>query len=294
MTSRRKTPVHLALIFVQLTFGAFHVVGKSVLAHLSPLQMAGLRVVLAAPFLLVLAWRVERVIPARRHLPMLAFLGLFGVFANQVLYALGLKTTTASNAGILMLSIPVFTAAIAAIAGVERSSWRFAVGILVAVVGAFVLLHPGQLVLGGAAAVGNALILGNCLAYALYLVFQRPILSKLPPLTVVAWAFLFGGLGVLLVSWRQLQSLAHLQVPAGVWIGLAYIVLIPTAVNYAINTWALRASSPRLVATYTTLQPVAAAVLAALFLGEMIGPSEVVGFVLIVGGLTVVSSRERP
>jgi drug/metabolite transporter (DMT)-like permease len=290
--SRGRAPVHLALIFVQVTFGAFHVVGKSVLGHLSPLQMAGLRVAFAAPFLLALAWKVERVIPARRHLPILALLGLLGVFANQVLYMLGLNTTTASNAGILMLSIPVFTAGVAAVVGVERPSWRSAVGVGVAVVGAFVFLHPDQLALGRGAALGNALILGNCLAYALYLVLQRPILAELPPLTVVAWAFLFGGLGVLLVSLRQLHSLALAQIPAATWLGVAYIVLIPTAVNYAINTWALRTSSPRLVATYTTLQPVAAAALAALFLGERIGAREVVGFLLIVGGLAVVSGKE--
>jgi drug/metabolite transporter (DMT)-like permease len=289
----RKLRVHAGLLFVQLTFGAFPVVGKGVLATLHPLALAGLRVAFATPLLLLVAWRVERVRPSRRHLPMLALLGLLGMFANQVLYILGLARTTAGNAGILMPSIPVFALAVAGLTGIERLTWRRAAGVGLAVAGAAVMLEPANLSLHGGTTLGNALILANCLSYALYLVLQRPLLRELPPLTVVAWAYVFGSIAVLAVSAPSLASTAWAAVPAAVWIGVAYIVLIPTAVNYAINSWAIRRSSPALVATYTLLQPVIAAGLGVLFLTEAVGGRELGGFVLIVAGLWGVSSRAR-
>jgi drug/metabolite transporter (DMT)-like permease len=285
--------VHAALLFVQLTFGAFHVVGKFVLASLSPLQLASWRVLVAAPLLLVLARRVDRVTPPLQLMPALALLGFFGVFANQVLYVLGLRASGATNAAILMLSIPVFVTLAGSLLGIERPTLRTSGGVACAVVGALVVLNPGQLVLGGQAAVGNALLLGNCLAYALYLVLQRPLLTRVPPLTLVAWSFLFGGVGVVAVSLPELAGLQLAAVPRSAWLGLAYVVAIPTVVNYALNSWAMQRSSAGLVAAYTTLQPVVATVLAVLLLGERPGVAELAGFALIAAGLSLVS-RSNP
>ncbi len=287
----RALAVHLALVFVQITFGAFPVVGKAVLVHLSPLALAVFRVLVSTPLLLVLAWRFERVRPARRDWPALALLGILGVFLNQVLYIFGLQLTSATNAAILMPSIPVFTAAAAAAFGVQRINLRTIGGVLLASAGALTVLDPGRWSASGPACWGDLLILGNCLAYAVYLVLQRPVLRRLPPLTVVAWAFLFGGAATVVASVPSLLDTRVSTLPPTAWIGLTYIVFIPTAVNYALNSWALRRSSPALVAAYTCLQPVAAAALAIVFLGEKLGALQAVGFVLIASGLALVSSR---
>ncbi len=289
MGGRDALRVHAALLFVQLTFGAFHVVGKLVLASLSPLQLAACRVLVAAPVLLVLARRVDRVAPPLELMPAFALLGFFGVFANQVLYVLGLGRSGAANAAILMLSIPVFVALAGALLRIERLSLRTFCGVACAVAGALAVLRPGELALGGQAAIGNALLLGNCLAYALYLVLQRPLLTRVPPLTLVAWSFLFGGAGVVAVSLPDLAALRPAVVPPGAWLGLAYVVAVPTVINYALNSWAIQRSSPGLVAAYTTLQPVVATVLAIPFLGERPGVEELAGFTLIAVGLALVS-----
>jgi drug/metabolite transporter (DMT)-like permease len=277
------------LLAVQLIFGGFHVVGKAVLGELEPLALAGLRVVLATPLLAALAWRHDRVLPARRDLPRLALLGLLGIAANQVLFVIGLKYTTAINASILIPSIPVFTVAAAAVLGIERIGRRRLLGVALSVAGALVLVNPLRFAAGGGTALGNGLILVNCLCYALFLVLQRPILKRLPWRTVIAASFVFGGAGVLVVSVPDLAALDPAAVSTGTWIGVAYIALLSTALAYAINTWAVRRSSPALVAAYGTLQPLATAALAATFLGETFGMAEAAGFALIVAGLWLVS-----
>ncbi|NOZ78080.1 MAG: DMT family transporter [Acidobacteria bacterium] len=282
--------VHAGLLFVQLNFGAFHVSAKAVLAHMHPLTVAGLRVLVATPILLLLAWRHDRLIPSRRDLPWLALLGLLGVFANQLLFIFGLRWTTATNAAILMPSIPVFAAAIAIVGGIERANPRKLAGIVLAVAGALVMLDPGRIELGSRTLAGNAMILANCLSYATFLVVMRRLLHRLPVTTVIAWAFLFGGLGVTAVSASHLAAIPFASVPAFVWILMAYIVLVPTALNYLINTWALARSTPTLVAAYTTLQPLAAGILAAIFLGERAGWPQVTGALLIAAGLWQVSA----
>lgn len=282
--------IHCTLLLVQATFGGFHVVAKAVLSSLSPLALAGLRVGLATPFLVYLAWRRDRMIPERRDLPMLALLGGLGIFANQIFFITGLQWTTATNAAILQPSLPVFAAAVAALLGIERLAPRRLAGILLSVAGALVLVNPLRFASDRDMAVGNLLILLNCLCYALFLVLQRPLLERIPWRTLIAWSFVFGGGGVLLVSLPSLAALRAAEVPAAAWWGVAYIVALPTVFGYAANTWAVRRSSPAMVAAYNTLQPLIAALLAAVFLGERFGWIEGVGFALIVAGLWQVSA----
>jgi drug/metabolite transporter (DMT)-like permease len=284
--------VHLALLAAQLAFGGFHVVAKACLAELAPLALAGLRVAFAAPILVALAWRHDRTLPRGREIGVLALLGGLGVFANQVLFINGLKLTTATNAAILMPSLPVFALAAAALLGIERIGPRRVLGILLSIAGALVVVNPFRFSGGHQAALGNLLILGNCLCYALFLVLQRPILGRLPWRTVIAWAFLLGSLGTLVVAVPDLARLDPARISAGTWLGVAYIVLFASVFAYAANTWAVRRSSPTQVAAYNTLQPVVTAVLAAAFLHERLTWSEGVGFALIATGLWRVSYRK--
>lgn len=282
--------VHAGLLFVQLTFGGFHVVAKAVLAYLHPLALAGLRVLVATPLLLLLAWRHDRILPRRCDLPWLALLGLLGVFSNQLLFILGLRLTTATSAALLMPSIPVFAAAVAIVGRVERASAGRLLGIALSVFGALVMLDPGGFRIAEKALAGDLLILANCMSYATFLVVMRPVLRRLPVVTVISWSFLFGGLGVTAVSWPYLVRLDPTVLPAAVWAGVAYVVLVPTTLNYLINAWAVARSTPSLVAAYTTLQPLSAGFLAALFLAERPGWPQLAGGLLIAAGLWRVSA----
>jgi drug/metabolite transporter (DMT)-like permease len=293
MSSAVDPPVHIALLAVQVSFGGFHVVAKTMLSQMEPLALAGIRVAVATPILMLLAWHRDRCLPRRSDLPILALLGLLGVAFNQILFIVGLQYTTATNAAILMVSIPVFAVAVAALLRIEAAGWRRAVGIALAVSGALVLLGPARLEVGGGASFGNLLILINCLSYAAFLVLQRPVLERLPWRTVIAWSFLFGSLVVLGASAGELRAVEFATVSRGTWLGLAYIIALPTIFSYAVATWAVKRSSPLLTATYTTVQPLVAAILATWFLGESLGAREFAGFALIVAGLLGVSWRRR-
>ncbi len=281
----------VALLVVQVVFATLHVVGKVVLAEIPALAFASSRVLIAAPLFAAMAWQHDRVVPTARDWRALAVLGLLGIFANQVLYLVGLRFTTATNAAILMPSIPVFTVAAAALLGAERLTTRRVAGVALAAVGALILLDPARLELGGHASLGNLLVAGNCLCYAFYLVLLRPMFARLPWRTVVAGSFVTGGAATLLVSLPTLIRVDWPEVHGATWLALAYVGVFPTFGTYGLNTWAVRRTSPSVAAAFTTLQPLFTAVLAALFLHERFGWLQAAGLGLIVAGLAVVSRR---
>lgn len=289
--------VHLALLFVQVTFGSWHVFGKYALRFFEPMALADLRVLGATPIFLAASFAGGSGLPKKSDLPILIVLGLLGVTMNQLLFIEGLSHTTATNAGILMPSIPVFTVAIGAIFGAEYLGKKRALGVAIAVGGAFVMLDPTRFDLSSGRLIGNLLILGNCLAYSAFMVLQRGIVHRMKPLAVIAWAYTFGGIAALIVAGPALFAMDVASIPAIGWWTVVYVVLVPTTINYALITWAIKHTSPAVVATYTTLQPITSAVLAAIFLEETVGLPEAIGFVLIAGGLFLVSrapANRRP
>jgi drug/metabolite transporter (DMT)-like permease len=282
--------VALALLTVQVSFSTFQVVSKLMLRDLPSLALVGSRVVLATPILLWIAWRRDRLIPPWRELPWLALLGLLGVTLNQILFMEGLKRTTATNSAILIPSIPVFALLIGALFGVERPSGKRLVGIGLAIVGALCVVDPRRFHL--ASHTGDLLILSNCLAYAGFMVLQRPVLKRLPWRTVIAWSFLFGCLFLApFTAGSTVQNVGRFS-PL-LTAELLYVVLIGTVVPYALNSWAIRRSSPNAAAIYTTLQPPLTALLAWALLGERLGVNQILGGALILAGLLWVTRTEE-
>lgn len=286
--------VHVALLAVQASFSGLHVLGKIVLEHLHPFSLAALRVLFAAPALLWIAWRHDHCVPKLRDLPTLALLGLLGVFLNQALFIFGLRLTTATNAAILIASIPVFAVGIGAVTGLDHIGSRRMLGVLLAVVGNLVVLDPRRFAIGGSSVTGDLLILANSLSFAAFMVLQRPVLERLPWRTVLAWAFVFGGLGVTALGAPELVTVRPFELPSTVVWSIVYILLFPTLLSYSLNTWAVRHSTPVTVAVYTTLQPVLTALLAAPILGERLGWQQLAGFALIASGIWQVGRRRRP
>jgi drug/metabolite transporter (DMT)-like permease len=215
-----------------------------------------------------------------------------GVFANQLLFLLGLASTSATTAALWMPTIPLLTAAAATVLGVERLGPRRLFGVLGAGLGAWLLVQSAASTSGFGSLLGNAAIFLNCLSYSFYLVLQRPVLRRLPWRTTVAGAFLGGGVFTLLATGPALLKTPWAELPASTWAGIFWIGLVPTVGAFALNAWAVAARGPSLSAAFTTLQPVLTAISSSFFLREQLQPAQALAGLLIVLSLGIFLSEE--
>ncbi len=280
---------YTALVAVQLLFATLPIAGKFGLEELHPTVFVAIRVAAGAVCLLALERAVHASpIPPGGDLARLAVYALFGVVLNMALYMWGLDATTAVHAALLMTMIPVFTYAIAMVAGHEAFQLRRGAGILVALAGVVVLLDPRGLSITDGTVLGDLLILVNTLSYSVYLVISRPILARMRSLTAIAWIFVFGAVMLVPLGLLQAGGEAFLvsQRSAGI---LAYVVLGPTVAVYALNLFALKRVPSSTVAAFIYLQPVAGVFLAWWILGEPIVPRTFVAGALVFAGVALVT-----
>ena len=291
--SRGTWATHAGLLLVQFAFASQAVEAKIAMLPraeggegIFPEALAMVRMLGGALFFqaIVRARGTQGVAISRADHARLAGLSILGIALNQTLFLMGLRWTTPFSVSVLGATIPVFAAALAVIFGKERLSWRTVIGLSLALLGVLSLVGNGSLDRGA------ILVALNSLSYAAYVVLSRDVVLRVGALRSVAWIFTYAA--VLFVPFGMRAMVAQLPelTPRG-WVFTLYILAVPTILAYSLNAWALARSSATLVTVYIYLQPLIAAVLAWLQLGQSISRRAGLAAALILLGLGVVSSR---
>ena len=289
---------HGALLIVQFLFGVFPIFGRVAMQPdrgFAPFTVAAGRVLSGAVVLGALAyWRHgRRALPPRGELPLLAGLSLLGIIANQTLFLLGLERSSATDAGVLVCVIPVFTWVVAMALGQERPDLRRTLGVLLAFAGLAPLLFARGATLAAEHALGNALMALNGLCYAAYLVLSKPLVARYPPLCVIAWIY---ALALPVVPFFLATAPLAPAAPgdAAVWWSLGFVVIFPTVVTYLFNLFALSRVRASTAAFYIYLQPVIAGLGGHFVLGERLHEALLPAAAgIVLGGLLVIRRPRR-
>lgn len=287
------TTLHVAgaLVVVQVAFGTLPVAGKLAMAHVGPYGLSLVRVAGAALFFGALVLLRAKVRVPFGDVLRIAGCGLLGMAANQLLFLGGLERSSATNASVLVTTIPVFTFLVALALGQERASARALTGLLVAFAGVLTLVKVERFELAAASLVGDAMIVANALCYALYLVLVRPYVARYGTMPIVAIGFFASTLAVLPFGVGQLGRLDGADADA-VWL-LLYVLAVPTLLTYLLNAWALRHARSSTVAIFIYLQPIVGVALAVSVLGEPLGARALLGTAAVFTGIALVTFRPR-
>ena len=277
-----------ALVAVQLCFASFPATGKIALAGFPPhvlcfWRVAGTALVLGAFAL----WRHGSVVLLKREdiFPAIV-LSLLGVTLNQLFFLSGLAQSSAVRGGLLVMLIPVFTLGWAVLRKREQFSVHRLAGVLAAATGVLLLLWDS---LFGSVFGADWLFLANAACYAIYLVEVRRLLQRYPALVVAAWMFVFALPPVSVLVWND-ALWPSASTSAQHW-ALAWVVVFPTIFAYLLNICALQRIPASTTAVFVCFQPLAAAALAMVLLGEALNWRDGATFVLVVCGIWL-SSRD--
>jgi drug/metabolite transporter (DMT)-like permease len=285
-----------------LMWGASFVVAKVVLAEISPLQLVFVRAVLATVVLDLYLWRrggwSEAARLTRREWVRIGLLALVSVLPHQLVQMVGLRQTTAINGALLITLAPLFMFGIGALFLGERVSWLKIVGFVTAILGSALVITHGELrtvSLGSGTLVGDLLIVVSALGWALYSTLSKDLLREHSPLLIVALVFSLSvpvlALTAAFGATNPLSALRSLTWRG--WAGMLFLAWGCSALGYVLWYSALRRQEVSRVGILQYVQPLVAAVLGILLLGESPVWATAGGGAMILGGVALANRRRQ-
>ena len=249
---------HIALLFVNVLYGASHVLAKGVMPeYLTPNVFILFRVV-GATFLFWLLYLIsgsEKI--QKKDFPLLIACGLFGVAINQLFFFHGLNLSSSFNSGIIMAMNPIMVVILSFFILKERVTVTRTFGIALGATGAILLTLKGATSKGDSS-LGDLFLFINSLSYAIYLVIVKPLMQCYKPLTVITWVFTFGLVFVLLFPPTIPQFLAtnYTRFDTNVILKIIYVIVGVTFMTYLLTMYGLKYLSPTISSSYIYTQPI--------------------------------------
>ncbi len=277
------------LLLIIILWGANWTVMKVGLTYIPPLTFAAARMVMGAIILTIVAAAVGQLRPPSRHdWPIVLSVGLIQMGAFMALTTFALQFVPAGRSAILAYTTPLWVVPIAALVLHERLSPLKKTGFLFGLGGVVVLFNPlGFDWTDRNVLIGNGTLLFAALLWALLIVQIRGHRWEGTPLSLGPWQFAAGGcllipLALLVEGTRSIQWSAELG-----WV-LFYNGPLATAFCF----WAMVTVNRALPAVTTSIAmlgvPAFGVLTATVILGEPVTPTNILGFLLIGGGLVFV------
>lgn len=281
----------LAAVASSALGGMAAAVTRFALGASDPVTLAVFRFGLGFLLLLPLALALRVQWPRGRDWLAVAALGVMFYGAFFVVYGEALVYTTAARGSLAVSTLPLLTMIVAALLGREALTRRKSLGVILAIGGVAIALGAG---LSGAPAQawrGDLIMLTGMLAMALYNVLSRPLMSRSSALGYAAAGMGFGSGFNALAAWHGGGFERVPSFGAAEWLAALYLGALGGALAFYLWVYALQRTTPTRVANTITVSPIAAALLAAVLLGESIGTSLVIGVAAVAAGIWIASTE---
>ena len=289
--------VWTALVTVYLVWGSTYLGIRVVVETMPPLVAMGVRFIAAAAVLGALiaarhGLRALRV--SRRQAGAAGVLGVLLLVCGNGGVAVAEQTVPSGLAALLVSAMPLWLIAIRALAR-DRPRRMSLAGTLVGFFGIVLLTLPGS----RPASVqlwGMLLIVAGTLGWATGSFISPKLPLPVNPFVTAVWEMLLGGVAMLVIGSArgELRGFSIGQVSTEGWLALAYLTVFGSVVAFSAFAWLLANAPVSLVATYAYVNPVVAVLLGFLILNEPVTVLILAGGAIVVLGVALVVSAERP
>jgi drug/metabolite transporter (DMT)-like permease len=212
-----------------------------------------------------------------------AFLAL-----HFALWIASLDYTTVASSVVLVTVSPIFVAVASFILFREKITVRIISGIVVSIIGAVVIGYQNWQI-GAQTLKGSMLALLGALAVTGYLLIGRRLMREMGLLTYIFLTYTSAAVILLVVTLFFGYSLTGYS--GNTYLMLVLLALVPQLVGHSSLNWSLRFVPATMVTIAVLGEPVGATILAFAILKEVPAQLEIVGGVLILGGIAIAFSK---
>lgn len=293
-TSALRAYVQMSVVI--LVWSGYFVVAKKAVGEASPLALSAGRYMVGSLVLGAVAVRMGLPRLNRRQALLVSGMGASSVFGFNLLSFAGLDLALASDAALVMPTVPtLFVVPLATVLFRERIGRYQVMGLALLVLGEVLVFRETIFSeeFDGDRALGIACFFGAAFLWAIYTLCARAVVG-LDPVPATFYAVAFGTLLLVPVGGYSFVREAAEASP-GFAAAILYLGVLQTVVGLVWWYEGIQIIGASKAAILNTLVPVVALALGAIFLSEAVSLERAAGGALVVAGVIVASTlRARP
>jgi drug/metabolite transporter (DMT)-like permease len=278
----------LLLFFAVLFWSGHNVVAKGIIEFVPPLSFTFARWFLASLIILPIAWPHLKSDwqKAIKWWPRLLLIAATGICAFNCLLYIALQTTSAVNVGLISSIFPVTIALFSHLILNVSLSRPQVIGMVICFMGVVVVIFRGDIssVTTLEFVVGDLWMLLGVFCGALYpvLLHKKP---DIHPLSLLAVLIILGALTSLPLFLYEVVQGEYIQLNQQVITGLIVIAIFPSVLSYMCWNRGIELVGANHAGLFLNLVPILTAILAYIFIDEIISWYHYLGLFLIIGGI---------
>jgi drug/metabolite transporter (DMT)-like permease len=286
---REKTHAARGYLFAAsaaVMWGFSGVVTKFLLSRqMSPDELLVFRTLLAAIILLIwLGISSPQLLRIRRtDLPYFVLLGGIGLVINQGSYYLALERVSVGYALLIQYLAPVFLLIYGVLSKTEGLTRGKVIAASLSVGGSISMVLGTEGGIARVSLLGTLFALGSGLGFAFYTGYGKKGVGRYDLRTMMTYAFLLAGL--IWIAIRPLWTLPWANYDLATWAFFIYLATVATVIPFGLFLVSLRYLEPSRSSLTSMLEPVVAALVAWLWLGETMAPWQIAGGAAVLGGI---------
>jgi drug/metabolite transporter (DMT)-like permease len=222
-------------------------------------------------------------------------LGIFGILPPSLLLSWGISRSTASNAAIIQLTIPVLMVLLAMILLGERATLLRIASLIIALAGT-VLTSRSDLsgdVVNTRMLAGNIAVFLSGFGSAFYNTYSKRVLNRFGELRVLIYTYLVACAGCATVSLFDARPFyAVTGYPASVWLSIAVLGTLTWGIAMVLWMWVLKRLEAIQVSVSIYLLSIFGVLLSAITLGERLRLPQIAGGLMVFAATFLTSEYE--
>ncbi len=284
---RPSVRILFTIIFLhQIISSLAYPVAKLGLNQLDPFVYAFLRfTICAAIYSLILSFRKNLVKITPKDRLRIFIVGILLIPMNQLIFLIGQSKTTAGHGALLFATTPLFIFILAVIFLGEKLSFRKIVGIIIALIGVYVVMAGGKIRFGTENLYGDLLLVISVLSWATGTIVGIPLARKYGALRATGLALIYGAAVYFPFGLYRAWNVNIWHFPWQVWLSVLYMAIVISILAYFLWYWVLKYMEASRVAIIQNIQPIIASGVAAMLLAEPITQSLIIGGAVVIAGV---------
>ncbi|KSU79760.1 Permease of the drug/metabolite transporter (DMT) superfamily [Fictibacillus enclensis] len=219
-------------------------------------------------------------------------LGFLGIFAFSTLNYLGLRSISASQAGMISAGIPITILVFTPFFLKEKIKTKAWIGAIISIIGVILLIQGRQTTSSEGSLLGEIEILLSCVAWGMYTVLGKKYGRKIDALTLTAGSAFYGTLFSAISCIGTVDSsLIHMTKNA--WICIIYVSTFASVIAYFAWNAGVKIIGAGRAAPYINLLPVWTVLLGVLLLQEQISGFTCIGGLITIFGAVLASVQSK-